>query len=599
MNGFRLRTACARIAALTSAAVACVTGCQFPAGGSRSVEDKSSGPAEIARLRAAYPDLQHGDVAVLSACQTPADVALFRLVPRFAAVEDSPRPALSDQVSRARTGGRSLRFTLNDPEDALWFDLPRDDGGTIPRDWRPYAVLVFSVHAPPTGVLLEFAVHAGVDGAQRWSASRYIKPGWNLLRFDLDAIADEIDLSTVRELSWRGLGIVEPAELHLDDLALADNTHHLLPASDAPDEMNVYSRGRRVYVGVAGRFEVGFSDGLLTAWRDPSRRVNLTVSTGLGPWPLALPADWPLPDAPPRLYDDPEMFAAWGEHVSARQRIVESSRFRVVVEGLWRFFQRPTSMTDQAAATRPMHTWRYVVYPWGAVYVLQTSSAADAGWHDSQVGWAIALAGDQGLAPATRSTPTSDDSPTRFVLMTRGGKDACDLLWAPHDPNAAATALMLESADRRRLVATLGAVEARPTVRSAHLLRFWPLNLHASNEAERIVRDYKRPVRITPTGGRLKLDAPGDLNHDGYNESEGCYETELVRGRLRFTYDPGTHGRDHPTFRVHATDKLRCRIYVNGRILKTTGRDAAGNLMFVIPRTVRRPLAIEVHAGPR
>jgi hypothetical protein len=90
------------------------------------------------------------------------------------------------------------------------------------------------------------------------------------------------------------------------------------------------------------------------------------------------------------------------------------------------------------------------------------------------------------------------------------------------------------------------------------------------------------------------VDAPGDLNHDGYNECEGCYELAADRGMARFTFDPGTLLRHRPAFRIAQTAGRRCWVYADGQIVGTLGRDRSGELCFVIPGVVITPRAVEV-----
>jgi hypothetical protein len=90
-------------------------------------------------------------------------------------------------------------------------------------------------------------------------------------------------------------------------------------------------------------------------------------------------------------------------------------------------------------------------------------------------------------------------------------------------------------------------------------------------------------------------DAPGDLDCDGYNESEGCYELMPDSGVLRFQFLPGSLLRHHLVFRIRATAGKTCWVYADGRIIDRQGRDQHGNLLFALSRAASTPVAIEVN----
>jgi hypothetical protein len=227
----------------------------------------------------------------------------------------------------------------------------------------------------------------------RWTRNLFARPGWHLYRFDLAEVGEEIDLADVRSIRWRAPEITAPVDLFLDDLILADNTRYLLDGDASENELYVFTQGRRIHVGSPGRFELAFSDGVIVEWH-ADRGPNLTVRSGLGPWPIPLSRDWSVRQAAPVVYDDPALFESWGTRVAATQRLVEKSRFRVVIEGIWRFTGSSDEVQKQMA---PQHSWRYVVYPSGQVYVRVTSRTGGVSWPAERVGYAIALDGRAGF----------------------------------------------------------------------------------------------------------------------------------------------------------------------------------------------------------
>jgi hypothetical protein len=179
--------------------------------------------------------------------------------------------------------------------------------------------------------------------------------------------------------------------------------------------------------------------------------------------------------------------------------------------------------------------------------------------------------------------------------MSQPGRDRPDVLWCPHDAAAAHRQLELVSADERRIALTIGDVESADTVDTAHLLRFWPHDLDGVPEAESLAADYQQPATLSLSKGEQVRNAPGDLNNDGFNESQGCYELAPHEGLLRFRFVPGATLHHYPVFRIHRTAGRTCWIYVEGRIIRGQGRDGAGQLLFTIPRAVSTPLMIEVN----
>jgi hypothetical protein len=183
--------------------------------------------------------------------------------------------------------------------------------------------------------------------------------------------------------------------------------------------------------------------------------------------------------------------------------------------------------------------------------------------------------------------------------LARRAKGATDLLWVPHAPALAEAQLLLRSADDRRLAVTVGGLPAAAKIDSAHMLRFWPDDIDDVPQAASFAADYQQPAQLRLTAGNVLRDVPGDLNGDGFNECEGCYELSAADGVLRLTLDPGGLLRHEPLFRVHGTAGQHCWVYVEGRIVQSPGRDGQDRLMFVLPGVVKAPVSIEVNSRPR
>ncbi len=570
-------------------------GCELP----QRTADTGSGndavqklPPTLARMRDHYEDLRNGRFVCLADFNTLAQATLFRMVDG-AGRETNNQPGISVRQSIDETGAGGLKVRLNDPGDRILFDGKRSDKLALVRDWSNYNLLLFNIHGPSDGLLLEFSVESGTDTPLSTTRKLFAKPGWHLYRFDIADLGEEIDIVDIRALSWRAPELTEPAELYFDDFLLTDNTRALLGADAGEGELYVSSAGRRIMVGARGRFELAFTDGMIVEWHAGGHR-NLTVRSGLGPWPVPLPEDWHQRRANPVVYDDPNLFANWGKQAATAQRIVEQSQHRIVLEGIWRF----GAAADKDLAdpdSMPEHVWRWTIYPSGQVYLNVRSSPGDRSWSDSRLGYAIAIDGRGGFQRVAPNPGSGNADDVNFVLMSQPGREKPDLLWCGHEPAVIRRQLELISEDGRRIAVTAGDIPAGGVIETAHLLRFWPRDLDAIVEAESIAGDYQHPARLAAARGQVVTDAAGDLDGDGFNESEGCYELALDNGLLRFDFLPETRLRHEPLFRVRGTAGKTCWVYAEGRIISAEGRDRNGNLMFGLPRAISRPLTIEVN----
>ncbi|MCH7873432.1 MAG: hypothetical protein IID33_17175, partial [Planctomycetes bacterium] len=521
-----------------------LTACELPG---RRDDQSGLGPV-TERMRLAYPDLAAGRFIILADFESPADAELFRITAGELTLSDERQPSISVLRARERTGAGGLKATLTNPDESIRLDGLRSQSLQMPRDWRAYALLIASIYGPDDGALLEFAIHSGESPSLVWRTRLRLEPGWNLIRIDLAEPGPRVDLADVRALTWSAPNITGPLDLYFDDIALADNERTILPGGAAADELYALSRGRRIYVGANGRFELAFTDGVIAGWH-PSRekrRINLTVPSGLGPWPVMLDREW-ASAAAGVAYDDSDMFADWGDRVAAGQKIIEASAFRVVMLSQWKF-QRSTVAAASRPAALPGHVWQYTIYPSGKVYVRLTSDDAGAGWSRPLLGAAVVLDGREGFEPADRLAANSSGVQPRFVLLSRRQPGRADLLWTPYDADLARTQRAFESADRGRLAVVLGGLPPAESADSAHMLRIWPTDLDGIAEGASLSQDYRDPVRIEPTVGRVVSDSPGDMDGDGFNESQGCYELAPIGGVLRFTFDPGRRSRHQPVF---------------------------------------------------
>jgi len=539
-------------------------------------------------MRASYADLASGRFLILADFNTQPQSLLARIMRADGTEDGITQPTISVLRARDETGAGSLEAMLAHAGDRLVLDGSRSAELALVRDWSAYALLLTSVYGPPDGATLRLTLRSG-DGEHSlsWSRRVRIRPGWNLIRQDLVEPADSIDLAEVRAIEWSVAESASAVRIFVDDVVLVNNTETLFGADAAAGALYVFRQGRRIHVGAKERFELAFSGGVAVRWTSGAGR-NLTVASGLGPWPTPLPDDWALRVNDPIRYDDPDLFRAWGPRAAGKTELLEAGPLRVVMRGTWQF---PAA----EANAEPMHEWQFVIYPSGELYVRVESDSSTAGWRFPRVGYALALDGRAGFTRVADSRGAVGEDDTTFVLMTQHGDHRPDLLWAPSDPAGGTRQVELVSEGAARIAVLAGDVDAAARVVTAHLLRIWPQDIDAAPEARSLARDYQHPARLTFSHGRIETDAPGDLDHDGYNESEGLYETALAGGLLRVTFSPGSIVRFQPRLRVRGSAGRECWVYADGRILDASQRDAAGLLVVELRGPLRRDISIEVH----
>ena len=453
----------------------------------------------------------------------------------------------------------------------------------------------FPSAVPPEGAVIELAFESGRETPLRATRRLIVGSEWQLLRFDLQDLGNEIDLSSMRAIVLRAPEISRPIELAIDDLILVDNTRYLLGENATTGELFAFARGRRIHVGARDRFSLAFSDGVIVDWRAVGS-MNLCAPTGLGPWPIPLADDWDLRPADTAALGDPARFADWARHFGATQRVVETSPARVVIAGVRQFLPAPGAPRDQRRSTSiPEHEWLYTIYPDGCAYVQVTSRARNARWPAPHAGFAIAADARSGFVhvqpPADLHQGVSAAS---FVLLAQPGLDRPDLLWCTHDVSITERQVGALSPDERQITVTVGEAAPASTMTTAHFLRFWPPDIEGTPEAYSFAIDYQQPPALTVLRGKLITNADGDLNQDGYNEAQGCFELGADGGLLRFNLLPGPYLRHAAAFRVRGVAATDCWVYADGRILNNVTRNPRGEILFTLPRPVSAPVLVEL-----
>jgi hypothetical protein len=88
------------------------------------------------------------------------------------------------------------------------------------------------------------------------------------------------------------------------------------------------------------------------------------------------------------------------------------------------------------------------------------------------------------------------------------------------------------------------------TAQFALQMRVYPRDMDSFVAGLPYVEDYQSPDTLSVAVGSTVTDDPGDLNGDGYNESEGCYVLRADGGKVRFALDATNRPRYQPALKV-------------------------------------------------
>ncbi len=539
------------------------------------------------RLMAYYPDLETGRFAVIADFEQPRHMELFQMAGESAVGE----LGLLNKGGVKDTGGQCLRAVFGDRGDTLLVDSSSAKNWFLKRDWRDYNLLLISVHSSSDGVDLDLSIEAG--SAKPMHTLLPLHAGWNAIRLDLHEVGETIPLDSVRALRWSVVDLEGPIELRFDDIILADNRKQVM-GSLTGEEGQLYLQrdGRRWRIGAAGRFELGFANGQIVAWydleSDPNRLRNLLTDNMLGPLPIVIPDSNRDADAAD--------FSDLGESVLARQRVLEVSPLRIMVACDWEF----TAAYDGPSDETPFHRWTYTIYPTGQLYVHIETTTSHGSWQVDDLGLALTRAGGSTLQAVAHSAAQLDTSADLrhacYGYVQPAMLNGPSLLWVMHDGRVTPRMEALQESDRRRaiLVASGGATD-RPVQSWDCMISLWPADQVAGTGAEERALDYCYPARFRPSVGRLVTDHPDDPGSDGYAEQTGSYLVATENGRLKFLLDGDRRKRHSPVFTLVDSAEREAVIYVDNIIVETQARDAAGNIIFQIPRTISVDARVEVN----
>ena len=195
----------------------------------------------------------------------------------------------------------------------------------------------------------------------------------------------------------------------------------------------------------------------------------------------------------------------------------------------------------------------YTIYPTGEIFVLISHEGSPAAEPGSQTTLSTACNGNLSWWQVTDSGMGWPGEP---IIRSRGRLLLVSGLSIPSNRRSLPDDLLLLPGRAGRYLISMGPQdsargrlsfpEAGGGGRLAVQLRIFPRNLDSFGAVEPYRKDYQSPAKLRVRAGKVDPDEIGDLNGDGYNESEGCY---VVRGGREIWLDPGQSDRMQPAFK--------------------------------------------------
>jgi len=195
----------------------------------------------------------------------------------------------------------------------------------------------------------------------------------------------------------------------------------------------------------------------------------------------------------------------------------------------------------------------YTIYPTGQIFVLISHERLP----DAEPGWQTTLAtACNGNLSWWQVTDSGTGWPGAPITRSEGCLLLASGLSIPSNRRSLPDDLLLLPSRTGRYLVTLGPQDPARWMFSfpeagggeglAIQLRIFPRNLDSLDAAETYRKDYQSPAKLRMRAGKVVTDEIGDLNADGYNESEGCY---VVRGGWTVVLDAGGNDRMQPAIK--------------------------------------------------
>ncbi len=106
--------------------------------------------------------------------------------------------------------------------------------------------------------------------------------------------------------------------------------------------------------------------------------------------------------------------------------------------------------------------------------------------------------------------------------------------------------------------------------------------------------NYLSPAKVTPTLATTGAFAPGDVERDGFDESQGCYYLKARSGHCRFRITPPKEGLFNAVFRVAGNWAGPVSVNSAGRTIRDVVMLEDGSILFQLKGWQKGPISVEV-----
>jgi len=126
-------------------------------------------------------------------------------------------------------------------------------------------------------------------------------------------------------------------------------------------------------------------------------------------------------------------------------------------------------------------------------------------------------------------------------------------------------------------------------------------DINSPQAAMRFAGDYRSPDKLAVKAGQPVTDDEGDIDTDGYNETEGCYVLKAAPGGVEFTLHGSKTPRIEPAFKVKSWKGRRPKTVTLGGSKLAAGTDFVADvkdntLVIQVQKTVSEDADIRIAA---
>lgn len=253
-------------------------------------ETTEEGSAESLTLQylKAYPILKASHYLILRDFEEKWQIEDFSISP------ENNGSKLSYTSSPTATGKGALGIYFAAPETTLIYKVIIDN-------WSKYNILLLPIFSNDDKLYFDIAIKD--KEGKIYERSYLLTQGWNKLEIDLIEAADYIDLRKIDSIMFISRQMPKKP-IYIDDIILVEHRKVLLTGADN-DDLYAIKEGKYISIGVNGRFQLDFKDGIIKRWfdleEDKDKKHNLCPYSGLGPF-LKEPEEYTMKDVHTQVF---------------------------------------------------------------------------------------------------------------------------------------------------------------------------------------------------------------------------------------------------------------------------------------------------------